>query len=117
MLADRRVLPPPYECPLSGRSSYHLAATDDGRITVAEAIVTCAESSRRVLEDELQLCAVTGRRVLPEFLQECPCSRRDLVLVSVLETCSVVPAAGESRERWTMQGCAACRQLQAGGQG
>jgi hypothetical protein len=55
LFADRRSLPPPYRCPLSGKASYHLGATDDGRITVAEAIATCYESSRRVLADELQV--------------------------------------------------------------
>lgn len=113
MLADRRCLPPPYECPLSGRSSYHLTATDDGRITVAEAIGVCAESSRRVLKDELQTCSVTGRDVLPEYLEQCPCSGEP-VLQSVLEPCSmcqqlVSPAALANGR------CSACRQLRGAG--
>jgi hypothetical protein len=109
LLADRRVLPPPYECPLSGRNSYHLAATDDGRITVAESIAVCAESSRRVLVDELESCAETGRRVLPEYLQTCPVTGKR-VLASVLQPCAlcqqrVSPRALEG------QRCLACRQM------
>jgi hypothetical protein len=109
LLADRRVLPPPYECPLSGRNSYRLAATDDGRITVAESLAVCAESLRRVLVDELESCAETGRRVLPEYLQTCPVTGKR-VLASVLQPCAmcqqrVCPRALESER------CPACRQL------
>ena len=111
LFADRHQLPPPYQCPLSGRSSYHLGAADDGQITVAEAIATCAVSSRRVLEHELQVCAVTQRRVLPEFLRECPCSGEQ-VLATALETCAmcqqpVSPAALQDAR------CSGCRQLRA----
>ncbi len=110
MLASRRLLPPPYACPLSGRSSYHLAATDDGRITVAEAIGSCAESSQRVLASELSCCAVTHRKVLPEYLQECPCTGEQ-VLRSILQPCSICqqpvsPTALEDEQ------CLACRSLQ-----
>jgi hypothetical protein len=111
MLAARRSLPPPYDCPLSGRSSYHLAATDDGRITVAEAIATCAVSSRRVLDSELNECAVTHRKVLPEYLQQCPCTSEQ-VLRSVLEMCSMCQQMVSPRA--LVEGrCCACRRLQA----
>lgn len=88
---DRRVVPPPYTCPLTGMSSYHLAVTDEGQITVAEAIATCAESGRRVLDIDLTACSVTGRRVLAEFLDECPVS-------------------GEPAIRTEFQNCGTCRQ-------
>lgn len=109
LLADRRVLPPPYACPLCGRNSYRLAATEDGRITVAEGIAICEESSRRVLVDELERCAETGRRVLPEYLQTCPVTGRR-VLASVLQPCSmcqqrVCPKALEGER------CPACRHV------
>ncbi len=109
LLADRRVLPPPYECPLCGRDSYRLAATDDGRITVAERIATCEQSARRVLVDELERCAETGRRVLPEYLRSCPVTGKR-VLASELKPCSMC------RQRvcgGALEGghCPACRHL------
>jgi hypothetical protein len=110
MLADRSQLPPPYTCPISGRSSYHLATTDDGRITVAEAIGTCAESSRRVLQEELQTCSVTGRHVLPEYLSVCPCTDAS-VLKSILEPCAICqqPVSPQALDQGR---CQACRRLQ-----
>jgi len=109
LLADRRVLPPPYACPLSGRDSYRLAATDDGRITVAEAIATCDESARRVLDSELERCAETGRHVLPEFLQTCPVTGRRVV-ESVLRPCAMCQQRVSPR---ALDGdrCSACRHL------
>ena len=109
LLAGRRLLPPPYRCPLSGRTSYHLAATDDGRITVAEAIATCWVSSRRVLENELRMCAVSGRLALPEYLQACPVTG-EAILASLLEECSMCQQRVSPR---VLVGgrCAACRQL------
>jgi hypothetical protein len=109
LLADRRVLPPPYACPLSGLSSYHLAATDDGRITVAEAIATCAESTRRVLLQDLECCAASGRRVLPSYLETCPVTGQR-VLGTRFQTC------GMCRQRVSPQAlqgdrCLACESL------
>jgi hypothetical protein len=66
--------PPPFVCPHSGNPTYHIAATDDGRIVAAEAIETCARSGRRVLTSELSTCSVTGQRVLPQFTRPCPIS-------------------------------------------
>lgn len=109
LLVDRRCLPPPYDCPLSDRASYHLAATDDGHITVAEAISRCAESSQRVVDNELRTCAVTHARVLPEYLRECPCTGMQ-VRSSVLETCSLCQQRVSPRA--LIKGrCSACRQL------
>lgn len=111
MLAERRCLPPPYACPLSDRSSYHLAATDDGHITVAEAIDRCAESSQKVLENELRTCAVTQQRVLPEYLRECPCTGTQ-VRASILETCSLCQQRVSPRAMANTR-CSACRRLRA----
>jgi hypothetical protein len=86
--ADQQLVPPPYTCPLTGKSSYHLAATDDGQITVAEAIATCDESGQRVLESELETCSVTGQRVLTAYLQRCPVSEQP-VLRSALARCDI----------------------------
>ncbi|MFW6171260.1 MAG: hypothetical protein ACODAD_12275 [Planctomycetota bacterium] len=111
LLVDRRCFPPPYECPLSDRSSYHLAATDDGHITVAEAIARCAESSQKVVENELRTCAVTHARVLPEYLRECPCTGMQ-VRSSVLETCSLCQQRVSPRAIVNTR-CSACRELAA----
>jgi hypothetical protein len=86
--ADQQLKPPPYSCPLTGKSSYHLAATDDGRISVAEAIAACDISGRRVLENELETCSVTGQQVLPEYLQVCSVSGQP-VLRRALEACDM----------------------------
>ncbi len=68
----RTLAPPPYVCPLTGVATFHLAATDDGRIVPAEAIAACAKSGRRVLASELVRCGVTDASVLPEFTHVCP---------------------------------------------
>lgn len=109
LFSSRRCLPPPYKCHLSGRSSYHLSATDDGHITVAEAIASCAESSRKVLESELRVCEATDCRVLPEFLRECPCTGMH-VRASVLHTCSLCQQQVSPRAIVDNR-CTACRQL------
>lgn len=109
LFALRRILPPPYCCPLSGISSYHLAATDDGRITAAEAIGTCTESGRRVLEGELKICAATQRKVLPEYLQTCPVTG-EKVLQRVLEPCTLCQQSVSPRSLKSGL-CSACRSL------
>ena len=102
--------PPPFICPATGKTSYHLAATDDGRITVAEVIARCTESGRRVLTSELVTCAATGKQALPEFLDQCPITETR-VLRSVLAVCpmcrqAVSPVALPDTR------CSACRSLQ-----
>ncbi|MHB8863380.1 MAG: hypothetical protein ACYC6N_13310 [Pirellulaceae bacterium] len=109
LLADRRIIPPPYTCPVSGRSSYWLGATEDGRITAAEGIATCEVSGRRVLVEELERCDETGQRVLPEFLLTCPVTGHR-VLSALLKRCAmcqqqVSPRAIEEER------CSACRGL------
>lgn len=86
-LVDGTVRPPPFRCPVTGRESYHVVATDDGRITVAESIARCERSGVRVLDAQLQTCAVTGRRVLGEFLRVCSVTG-ECVLADELVVCS-----------------------------
>jgi hypothetical protein len=72
----RTLTPPRLVCPYTGMATYHLAATDDGRIAAAEQIQPCAETGRRMLSIELVSCAVTGRRVAPDLVEACPVSGR-----------------------------------------
>lgn len=106
----RDLRPPAFVCPHTGVSTYHLAATDDGRIVAAEQIDTCAASGRRVLAEELVACSVTGRVVLPEWIATCPVSSE-----SVLDDAMV--RCGTCRQRVSpavlkRNDCAACRRLQ-----
>lgn len=101
---------PPLVCPYTGTASYHMAATDDGRIVAADQIAICARSGRRVLAEELVECDATGEQVLPELTRLCPVTARP-VLATELVTCSwclqeVSPRAVEGRL------CAACRSMQ-----
>jgi hypothetical protein len=101
---------PPFICPHSEVSSFHIAATDDGRIAAAEGIRTCAETGRRVLADELVTCEATGKAVVAEATQLCPVTERP-VLERELVTCSachqrVSPTIVEGGQ------CLACRSTQ-----
>lgn len=109
-LVDGTVQPPPFRCPLTGRESYDVVATDDGRVTVAESIAQCERSGVRVLDSQLEACAVTGRRVLGEFLRVCSVSGEH-VLADELVVCTqcrqpVSPHAVAGGR------CQACRSLQ-----
>ncbi|MGI9427065.1 MAG: hypothetical protein ACR2NM_00290 [Bythopirellula sp.] len=66
--------PQPYTSPRSGASSFHLAATDDGRIDAFDQIATCQHSGQRVLRQDLVTCGVTGKHVLEDFTEACPVS-------------------------------------------
>lgn len=111
LLMDQRVKPPPYTCPWTGRQSYHLAATGDGRISVAEAIEACAVSGVRVLENELETCQATGKRALPEHLMDCPVSGQR-VIRSSLVVCSMC-GQGVSSSSLRMGCCSACQSLKS----
>jgi len=84
----RTLQPPPFICPHSGKPSFHVAATDDGRIVAFESIGTCEETGRRVLADELVTCDATGLTVLADQTRICPVSNRP-VLERALATCSM----------------------------
>jgi hypothetical protein len=84
----RALSPPPFICPYSGVSSFHLAATDDGRIVAAESIRTCAETGHRVLANELVLCDATGQAVHVDQTRICPVAELP-VLERAFATCSM----------------------------
>src|SRR5208282_4139030 len=94
-----------------GTATFHLAATDDGRIVAAQQIEACAESGRRLLSTELVRCSVTGRRVCPELAEACPISGRRLLRTEMVRcsTCRqrVSPQVVERNQ------CQACRQGKA----
>lgn len=110
-IASGREKPPPYSCPQSHQSSYHLALTDDQQITAAEAIATCAESGRRVLQSALETCEVTGKAALPDHMCNCPVSG-DRLVKSALVSCEMcheqVSPATLRRGR-----CTACRGMES----
>lgn len=103
----RSLRAPPFICPYSGKKTFHLAATEDGRICAADQIQWCAETGRRVLGEDLLTCSVTGRRVLRELIGICPLSDQPLLL-EAMATCGTcgqqVSPAVLDRTR-----CSACR--------
>lgn len=111
LLVDNVVAPPPFRCPATGKESYRLVTTDDGRITVPEAIAVCDESGRQVLLTELDTCENSGRRVLAEYLRTCPVTGARL-LQSTLVACSQCRQDVDQR---CLQGdlCLACRSLES----
>lgn len=106
----RTLAAPPYVCPLTGIATFHLAATDDGRIVAAEAIAACAKSGRQVLASDLVRCHVTGASVLPEFTQVCPVAGEPALNDQFAEcpTCR----QRVSRSVLTSQGCQGCADLE-----
>ncbi len=87
-LIDGQVSPPPFRCPRTQRESYHVVATDDGQVTVPEAVVVCEQTGRRVLETGVSVCEITHRRVLSELVQTCPVSGQR-VLISEMARCNM----------------------------
>ena len=110
----RTLQPPAFVCPATSKSSFHLAATDDGRLTADESIETCAETGFRALCCDLSTCSVTGRRVVADRIEVCPVTSH-LVLDTEFVECSMcgqrVSPAAVQRGR-----CAACRQLRSVGE-
>jgi hypothetical protein len=107
LLKDSHVKPPPFTCPHSGETSYHVSVTDDGRLTVAEAIGICAETEQRVLKIDLETCEATGNRAVEDQFTTCPVSEQRVVR-SALKACdecrqAVSPSVLESGR------CTACR--------
>ena len=101
--------PQPFVAQHSGASTYHLSATDDGRIDAVEEIATCEHSARRILRQELVACSVTGKQVLEEFTDLCPVSGKP-TLSDEFASC------GQCRERVSRSVleediCTACREL------
>jgi hypothetical protein len=102
-------LPPPFHCPLTGLESYEVEASDDGQITVSEALETCGHSARRVLAGQLEACQATGTRVLPEYLVACPVSGRRLLASRLVECRDCRQAVDPDGLQQTR--CGACRKL------
>ena len=102
--------PPPYQCAVTGRSSYDLAVTDDGRLTVIQAIEQCAETGQRLLACDLETCSVTGRRVARDVLATCPVTQLQATL-AVMPNCSMCDQR-VSPEAINSDQCSACRSLQ-----
>lgn len=105
----RLLKPQPFVAKHSGASTFHLAATDDGRVDAAEQVAVCEESGRRVLRQELVECAVTHKWVLADFTDVCPVSGR-AVLRHEFVTC---PTCKQRVSKGVIEGgaCAACRSL------
>jgi len=105
----RSLAAPAFVCPHTGQSTFHLAATDDGRIVPADQIEVCAETGRRMLAGDLVTCSVTGGRVRAELVKTCPICSQPVLRSKMVKchTCRqrVSPAVIERRV------CSACRQL------
>ncbi len=103
----------PYTSPESGASSFHLAATDDGRIDVFDQLATCEQSGHRVLQQELVPCSVTGKLVLEEFTETCPVTGKPC-LTEQFATC---PTCQQQVSKLALAGspekgpCTACHQM------
>jgi hypothetical protein len=106
----RLLTPPPFVGKQSGASTFHLAATDDGRIDAAERMAVCEESGRRVLRQELVECSVTGKQVLPDFTETCPVSGRP-ALRHEFATCTQCRQR-VSKAVMSAGTCTACRSLE-----
>lgn len=105
----RTLAPPPYVCPHTGSPTFHLAATDDGRILDAAAVGRCEVTGRRLEADALVACSWTGKRAAPDLIERCSLSGQP-VLCSEMATCETC------RQRTSpavVQGglCSACRGL------
>ena len=99
----------PYTSPQTGASSFHLAATEDGRIDVFDQIATCEQSGRRVLRQELVTCSATGKHVLEEFTETCPVTGKPC-LSEQFATC---PTCQQHVCKLAINSsaCTACRQM------
>ena len=100
---------PAFVCPHSGKTTFRIDATDDGKIAAAGAIAPCAISKKRVLESELFTSVLSGQRATEEFVTACPVTDETL-LQRELVACKdchrrVSPAAMEKRR------CLDCRSF------
>ena len=108
-LGDGTQKPPPFRCAVTEQESYSLDATDDGRLTAAEAIALCAETGKRVLVTEVETCSVTGKQACAHELETCPVTSKR-VLRGALDQClmcgQLVSPAALNNGR-----CSACSSL------
>jgi hypothetical protein len=107
----RLLKPPPFVCPHTRESTFHIGTTDDGRIAAANAIETCDQTRRRVLSEDLRTCSVTGRRALVDLMEKCPVCG-EFVLRSEMVDCQT---CGEQVSPAVLAhgDCGACRGLEA----
>ncbi|MCG8586508.1 MAG: hypothetical protein MI757_17500 [Pirellulales bacterium] len=70
---------PPFVCPVTGASSFHVVATDEDVITVAEAVETCAVSGTKMFADGLETCTVSGQKALADHFIDCPVTHSRLL--------------------------------------
>ncbi len=101
--------PQPFVAQYSGVKSFHLAATEDGRIDCKEQIAVCQRSGKRVLQAELVQCSVSEEHVLPEFTEICPVTGKP-ALRDRFATCSICQQR-VSEAAVEASTCAACRHL------
>ncbi|HEY2759106.1 MAG TPA: hypothetical protein VGI75_00145 [Pirellulales bacterium] len=80
-----RLAPQPFVCPHSGRSTYHLAAIDDGRIVAAEAVGICELTKQRMLQNDLVTCSITGKKVAAEFTEVCAATGQPVLRAEMVE--------------------------------
>ncbi len=99
----------PFVAKQSGASTFHLAATDDGRIDAFDEIATCEQSGQRVLKQDLVTCCVTGKQVLEEFTEPCPVSGKPALTEQFVE-CAVCREQ-VSKSVLEDKVCGACRQM------
>ncbi len=103
-----RLTPPTFVCSYSRRSTFNLAATDDGRIVAAEEIANCEETGRRMLRGELVTCSATGKHVAPELVETCPVTQQPVLRTAMIACptcmCRVSPKAV------TNDRCQACQE-------
>ncbi|HUS37978.1 MAG TPA: hypothetical protein VMX74_00925 [Pirellulales bacterium] len=105
----RTLQPPPYRCPASGKDTYTVSATSDGRVVSADQIAVCEQTGQRLPRGELIRCAVTGKLVRQDLTDRCPVSGQTVVTGQLVAcpTCreSVSPQAIIGRK------CTGCRGL------
>lgn len=109
LLADGVLCPPPLKCAESAVESYHVAVTDDGRVTAAEAIARCSVSRRRCLAVEMEPCAITGQLALPGQMVHDPLTG-SLVIASALAECGMCGQAVSPKAIRSGR-CTGCRKL------
>jgi hypothetical protein len=101
--------PQPFVGRHTAKATFHLAATDDGRIDAADEIAVCQQSGRRVLQQELVECSVTHKRVLADFTEACSVSGR-FALRHEFAACASCRQR-VSKSVLVEGACAACRNM------
>jgi len=110
MIEDDYV-PPPFQCPATGKESYQVVAADDGKITTRDSLGQCEVSGHSAVETDLKRCCFTNKRALPQFLSTCEVSG-DLILESVVKRCQRCDQA--ANPHYLTEGvCNSCRSMAA----